>query len=188
MDSSVLFEATSQNTKRRNEASWLMSHSFRISLWKYSTCPTIKSTLTCLKSTAVVCLSSTHIWLLPSGKQTKTNFPFLISYVKWSQRPSTAVAAAVPLSRPLWPKNTAWGFELEKPDDHHSFSILARAFSWWPAFVCLLWMTLSKENGPGVSIACSLVAVNATTTPQPHLTGLGTVSTWRPFVRLELGR
>lgn len=35
--------------------------------------------------------------------------------------------------------------------------------------VCLLGMTLSKENGSVVSVACSLVAVNAPL----HLTGAG---------------
>lgn len=110
-----------------------------------STHPARKSTLTCLTSATVVCLSSTHIWFLPKCKQTNPNSPFLISYVKLFQCSSIASTAVMPLPHPLWPKNAAWGLWIGKAW-WPLFSVLARAFSWWRAFVCLLWMTLHKQK------------------------------------------
>lgn len=77
-------------------------------------------------TTTAACLSSSHIWFFPNGKKKRIS---LTSLVMLSYCSITSLTAAVPLSHPLWLKNVAWGFELEKPDDHHSFYILVRAFS-----------------------------------------------------------
>lgn len=95
------------------------------------------------------------------------------------------IAWAMPLSHPLW--KCSLRLWIGKTWWPLFILYLAKSFSWWRLLfvccVCLLGMTLSKENGSGVSIACSLVVV---TTPL-HLTGVDSiVSTWRPFVWLEL--
>lgn len=99
-----------------HEGSWFVSNSCWISLHR--------SPLTCTYIHHS-CLPVFHSHLA-SSKANKTSRS---SLAMLSCDSITPLAAAVPLSHPLWPKNVARGFELEKPNEGHSLSILARAFS-----------------------------------------------------------